>query len=130
MLGLASRFDFKLLILCLVAEGLGSRFDGRELVATLGSCLDTTGFVDGLGSRLFTFITGLLSLLVILTFLDGLESLLLICTFMAGLESLLDTGAVCVLGLGFLLALLPFLVMDVCRLMGEGSRFGTIDFTP
>lgn len=62
MLGLGSRFDFKLLIFCLVAEGLESRLAGRELVATLWSCLDTTGFVDGLGSRLFTFITGLLSL--------------------------------------------------------------------
>ena len=66
---------------------------------------------------------------MILTFLDGLESLLFICTLMAGLESLLD-NCICVLGLGFLLGLLPLLVMDVCRLIGEGSRLGTIDFTP
>ena len=120
------------LILCLLAEGLGSRLVGRELpVATAGSCRDTAGFSDGLGSRLFTLITGLLSLLVMRTFRDtGLESLLLICTLLliAGLESRLD--GVCVAGLGFLLALLPLLVMDVCRLMGEGSRLGTIDLTP
>ena len=90
MLGLASRFDFMPLILCLVAEGLGSRLVGREQVATVGSCLDTAGFLDGLGSRLFTFITGLLSLLVMRTFRDGLESLRFICTLIAGLESRLD----------------------------------------
>ena len=99
MLGLGSRFDFVLLIFCLVAEGLGSRFDARELVATLESCLDTTALVDGLGSRLFTFTAGLLSFFESLAFLDGLESLLLICTFIAGLESLLDNCDICMLGL-------------------------------